>query len=98
MTKPPIPEDPFGDWTAIPVDTSRDSHFDRILRYAEHPALNWALGPEGPYKTPQPPIVTMRGQLREALLYLLETGFIDIDRDRVDAAEWIPMDRPKSHA
>lgn len=95
MTKPPIPEDPFGPWTAIPVDTSKNSDFNEILRRAERPATRWVLGPEGPYGTPQPLVETTRGYLREALLYLLEMGFIDIDHERVNATQWIPMDRPK---
>lgn len=91
--KPAIPTDPFGEWTRITVDTSEGSDFAEILRAANFVADHWLLGPDGPYKTPQPPASVTRGTVREALLHLLELGFIDIDAERLRAADWIPMQR-----
>jgi hypothetical protein len=91
--KPAIPTDPFGEWTRIPVATAEGSDFAEILRTAIFVADHWLLGPDGPYNTDQPQASVTRGTVREALLHLLELGFIDIDTDRLHAADWIPMQR-----
>lgn len=91
--KPPVPATMFDPWPRIPVDTTDSSPFDRILRLGGYAADEWTLGPDGPFKHRLTPATTMRGQLREALLHLLELGLIDIDTDRIDAAPGIPCQR-----
>ena len=94
--KPPVPATMFDPWPRIPVDTSDASPFHRILSLGGYAADEWTFGPDGPYRRPQPPATTSRGQLREALLHLLELGLIDIDTDRIDAAPGIPCRREES--
>ena len=92
-TKPPLParwDEPF---PRIAIDENEGSPFDSILRIATFAADQWTLGPHGPYKTPPPSAATPRGQLREALLHLLELGFLDIDEERLNAVEHFPVTR-----
>ncbi|MEU2426957.1 hypothetical protein ABZ619_39095 [Streptomyces sp. NPDC007851] len=91
--KPPLPAGMFDEWPRIVVDTSRGTPHHRIARLATHAADHWALGPDGPLKTPQPLASTISGAVHEALLHLAELGLIDIDTDRLNAAKAIPIDR-----
>lgn len=93
MTKPAIPTSPAGQWPRIAVDQAPDGPFAELLRTATGVADHWTFGPDGPYKTPQSAADTTHGQIREALLHLLELGFIDIDVERMNAAGYIPMRR-----
>jgi hypothetical protein len=95
VTKPPVPDHYFSDWPCIPVDTSDGSPFADILRRCMFSADLWTTGPEGPYNVPQTRADASRGQIREALLYLLEMGFIDIDTERMYAHDRVPLMRPK---
>jgi len=94
--KPQIPAGPFVELERIPVDETDGSPFGRILRVATFAADDWTLGPDGPGSKPQTPATVTRMQIREALLHLLELGFIDIDMERLDAMEWIPCTRGDS--
>lgn len=91
--KPPIPEgfDPV--FPRIPVDESDGSPFLDILQIGMFAADHWTFGPEGPYSTPQPGADATRGQIREALLHLLEIGLIDIDVERLNAGKFWPAAR-----
>lgn len=91
--KPAIHQGPFDVQERVEVDTSDGSPFSLIQRVALGAADAWALGPEGPYQKPQPPASVSRGQVREALLHLLELGLLDIDVERLKAMEWVPMSR-----
>lgn len=95
MTKPPVPANFFDDWPCIPVDTSEGGDFDDLLGFGTVVADHWTFGPDGPYSKPQTSAATTRMQIREALLYLLEMGFIDIDHERLHAHAQIPLKRPK---
>lgn len=91
--KPPVPAGSFDPWHLIDVDTTEGGDTHRIMRIAESTATGWALGPEGPYKTPQPMAHTVGGAVQEALMHLLELGLIDIDTERLHAARGIPTRR-----
>jgi hypothetical protein len=93
MTKPAIPTNPADPWPRVTVDESPGGPFDEILRTAGFAAADWTFGPDGPYKPPQSAADTTRGQVREALLHLLELGFIDIDVERMHSVGYIPMRR-----
>jgi hypothetical protein len=93
-SKPPVPTDLSAPWPVIPVNLAEGGDFDIILRAAGFAADAWTFGPTGPYSNPSMTgAATTRGQIREALLYLMETGFIDIDTERLHATDLIPMDR-----
>lgn len=86
MTKPAIPA-PFGGepFPRIRVDQSEGGPFARMLRIGVRAADAWVVGPDGPYKKPgQTGAATTRGLLRDALLYLLELGVVDIDEQRLE--------------
>ncbi|MFE7727450.1 hypothetical protein ACFU5D_16845 [Streptomyces anthocyanicus] len=91
--KPPLPSDSFGDWERISVDEQEGSDFAQILRLGTFAADNWTFSPQGPYQQPQTPAEISSSQIREALLHLLELGLIDIDADRLNAADGYPMQR-----
>ncbi|AYD81660.1 hypothetical protein SEA_KROMP_59 [Streptomyces phage Kromp] len=91
--KPPLPAGPFADWERIAVDERDGSDFAEILRLGSFAADNWTFSPAGPYQRSQTAAEATRSQLREALLHLLELGLIDIDTDRLRAADGYPMQR-----
>lgn len=96
-SKPPLPDNAFAPWPRIAVDTSESGPFARILRLGVFAADDWTFGPGGPFKQPQTPAAIARGQLREALLHLLELGLIDIDTERIAAAPGIPCQREEKN-
>lgn len=92
--KPPLPSGMFDPFPRIPVDTSDGSPFAQILRVGLPAADNWTFGPDGPYESPgRTGAQITRMQVTEALLHLLELGFIDIDEERMNAAPGWPMQR-----
>ncbi|WP_433364284.1 hypothetical protein [Streptosporangium sp. CA-115845] len=98
-TKPPLPSGMYDPFPRIAVDESEDSPFRRVLRLGVGVADNWMLGPDGPYKKPgQTGADITRAQVREALLHLLELGFIDIDVERLMAAPGYPLQREAAPA
>lgn len=67
------------------VDETKGSTFDRIRRIANGAANGWALGPNGPYKKPGMTMADIAyGQVRAALLHLLELGLIRIDEQHLN--------------
>jgi hypothetical protein len=67
------------------VDETEGSPFDRIRRIAGGAANGWALGPNGPYKQPGQTMADIaHGQVRAALLHLLELGLITIEEQRLN--------------
>jgi len=88
--KPAIPKSrrPF---PRIPVDQTEGSDFRRVLRLAIQGSEGWTFSAEeGPYfrrqngKPELTPAQIVRGQMTEALLYLLEMGVIDVDDERLN--------------
>lgn len=96
MTPKPAPV-PLGQpFPRIPVNQHDDSAFAAITQIAVFAADNWTFGPHGPYANPEMTgAERTRGQIREALLHLLELGLIDIDTERLHllAETGIPMQR-----
>ncbi|MFF0864187.1 hypothetical protein ACFYUV_20680 [Nonomuraea sp. NPDC003560] len=75
-----MPED-----VTIVVDETEGSPFDRIRRIAVGAANGWALGPNGFYQQPRMTGADIaHGQVRAALLHLLELGLISIDEQRLN--------------
>lgn len=95
-SKPPVPAKTFDPWPRIPVDTSRGSDFHHLNRIAGHAATHWALGPDGTHARSLTLAETVDEAVRQALLHLLELGFIDIDSDRMNGSPGWPMNR-ESH-
>lgn len=94
MSKPPLPAAKFHDFPRIPVDMSDGTDAYQIARIANWAAMDWVMGPDGPYKqTGLTMAETVRSIVREALTHLLELGFIDIDTERMHAAPGWPMGR-----
>jgi hypothetical protein len=91
--KPPVPSNPFAAWPRIPVDDSDESPFTRLVKFGATAADMWTFGPDGPFQSPQPPAQATRGQIREALLHLLELGLLDIDTSRLAETVSIPGSR-----
>ncbi|WP_330479935.1 hypothetical protein OG301_39020 (plasmid) [Streptomyces platensis] len=91
--KPPLPSRTFDPFPRIPIDASPGSPFADVRRIGARAATGWALGDEGPYKVQMALAEVVDGAVREALLHLLELGFIDIDEDRMRAAPGWPMYR-----
>jgi hypothetical protein len=92
--KPPLPEGMFDPFPRIAIDTSDGSPFAQIRKLAVHAAHGWTLGPEGPYKVPgQTAAQITHMEITEALLHLMELGFIDIDTERLSAAPGWPLHR-----
>lgn len=94
--KPPLPNTFADPYPRIPIDESEGGAFSRILRLATFAAEAWALGPDGPTKQPMTAAQATRGEVREALLYLLELGFIDIDEQRFNTVKSYPLGREPS--
>jgi hypothetical protein len=93
-TKPPFPEPGSPVFPRRQVDESEGSPFRQVLQIGVFAADQWALGPQGPYANPrQTAAEVARGQVREALLHLLEIGLLDIDEDRLAANDWWPTSR-----
>jgi len=91
-SKPPIPADIFEPWEKIYVDTSEGSPFDRIERLAGFAAMGWVMSPDG-MDAGRTLASTVNGAVRDALLHLLELGFIDIDTNRMNEAKGWPLSR-----
>lgn len=92
--KPALPAGLFDPFPRIPVDTSDGSPFATIREIAIGGAHGWTFGPDGPYKSPgQTGAQITRAEITEALLHLLELGFIDIDTERMNAAHGWPIRR-----
>lgn len=91
--KPPLPAKMLDRWERMPIDTSEGSDYWQVRRIAARAADTYALGPDGPLKTPQSLADTVSGAVNEALTHLLELGLIDIDTDRLHAAKGYPMSR-----
>lgn len=97
-TKPPVPAG-WGEWQRIPVDTTEGGTFDQVLRIAVLAADTWTFSERGPYETTgMTGSDKTRGTVRDALLQLLELGFIDIDGDRLQAAKSFPPGREEPGA
>lgn len=92
--KPPIPGHDE-EWQRIPIDEGNDGAFAQVLRIGVFAADQWTFGPDGPYSKPRTAADTARGQIREALLHLLELGLVDIDVERLNAVEWFPPSRER---
>jgi hypothetical protein len=76
----------MSDQPLVVVDETEGSTFDRIRRIGVGAANGWALGPHGPYKRPGMTGADIaHGQVRTALLHLLELGLIRIDEDALEA-------------
>ncbi|KOT57073.1 MULTISPECIES: hypothetical protein [Streptomyces] len=91
--KPMLPEGPFDSFLRVTVDTSTGSAFTDAHRIATRAATGWMRGPDGPYKKQLAMAEVVDGAVREALLHLLELGFIDIDEERMRSARGWPMGR-----
>lgn len=91
--KPPLPESAFDPWLRIPVDTTEGGDFHHVNPIAGHAATHWAVGPHGTFAQGLTIAQTVDGAVCEALLHLLELGFIDIDSARMNAAQGWPMNR-----
>lgn len=77
--KPPLPSDMFAPFRRTPFDTDTGSAFADALKIGTRAADGWMLSDEGPLKVEMPLASVVGGAVREALLHLLELGFIDID-------------------
>jgi hypothetical protein len=92
--KPALPSRMFDPFPRIAVDTGDGSPFRHLLGLAISAAHGWTFGPDGPYKSPgQTGAEVTRMEVSEALLHLLELGFIDIDTERMKSAPGWPMKR-----
>jgi len=98
--KPALPSGMFDPFPRIGVDTSDGSPFATVRELAISAAHGWVFGPDGPYKSPgQTGAQVTRAEITEALLHLLELGFIDIDTERLAAAPGWPLHRePRTSA
>lgn len=89
--KPPVPTQPGDPWPRLSIDDSEGSPFEYILRAALYAVDAWNSGPDGARSHPEmTPGQRTEGEVREALLHLLELGVIDIDVDRLRAATSLP--------
>lgn len=96
MDKPPLPTGFFDPFPRVPVDTSDGSPFAQIRSTGLAAAMDWLLGEDGPYKKPGMTAAGVaRMQVNEALLHLMELGFIDIDEERMAEAKGWPTRRLK---
>ncbi|MFF8840478.1 hypothetical protein [Streptomyces sp. NPDC015130] len=94
VENPLIPDDSWDRWPRIPIDTSEESDFAEIDRVAGFAATSWALNSrDGVLATGMSLVQAIDGAVHEALLHLLEIGFIDIDTERLHAADGYPMNR-----
>lgn len=93
--KPPVPARTMDPFPRIDID--EDGPFRHVLRLGVSAADRWMLGPDGPYNRPALTLSDVtRAAVREALLHLLELGFIDIDEERLSAAKGWPLHRDRS--
>lgn len=90
--KPPLPTKWGEQFTLMEVDESEGGTFSGLLRVATLAADKWALGPGALAMTRSE---ETRGTVREALLYLLELGVIDIDEERFAAISMFPVGRDR---
>ncbi|MFG1683527.1 hypothetical protein ACGFNP_25385 [Nonomuraea sp. NPDC049269] len=75
----------MSDHVTVTVDETEGSAFARIRRIAVGAANGWTLGPNGPYRKPGMAGADIaHGQVRAALLHLLELGLITIDEQRLN--------------
>jgi len=89
--KPPVPAVKFLPWPRIPVDTADGSIHYQLTNIGRRVAYDWIMGPDGPYEHPEQSMsATVRGLVGVTLLHLLELGLIDVDTDRMAAADGIP--------
>lgn len=92
--KPPLPAAYDVVFPRVTVDESDDSSFRTVLQLGMFAADMWTMGPDGPCQhTGQSPAAIARGEVREALLHLVELGLIDIDEDRLAAHQSWPASR-----
>lgn len=93
--KPPVPARTLDPFPRIDVD--EDGAFRHIHRLGVSAADRWMLGPDGPYSRRElTSSDIIRGAVREALLHLLELGFVDIDEERLSSAKGWPLSRVRS--
>jgi hypothetical protein len=90
--KPPLPTKWGEQITLMEVDESEGGTFSGLLQVATLAAHKWALGPGALAMTHAE---ETRGTVREALLYLLELGVIDIDEERFAAIPMFPVGRDR---
>lgn len=90
--KPPLPTKWGEQFTLMGVDESEGGTFSGLLQVATRAAHKWALGPGALSMTHDE---ETRGTVREALLYLLELGVIDIDEERFNAVPLFPAGRER---
>jgi hypothetical protein len=90
--KPPLPTKWGEPLPLIEVDESEGGTFSGVLRVAQIAADKWARGPGALSMTHSE---ETRGTVREALLYLLELGVIDIDEERFNAVPLFPVGRER---
>ncbi len=81
--KPPFPTDPWSPWPRIPVDEISGSDFDEICRAATFAADGLMLSP-AVISSSATQADRTAAAVREALLYLLEMGLVDIDTERLE--------------
>lgn len=93
--KPALPARILDPFPRIPIDTRTGSTFADIQRIAARAATTWVLGDDGPYKKQMPMSDVVDGAVREALMHLLELGFIDVDEQRLREAPGWPMHRER---
>lgn len=78
----------------IEVDQSEGSSFQNIVRHGTFAANEWALGRDGPANhSGLTPAAFVSNCVSEALLHLLELGFIDIDDERMQELRLVPPSR-----
>jgi hypothetical protein len=89
--KPPVPAVKFLDWPRIPVDTAEGRAHDQLTTIGRRVAHDWVMGPDGPYNHPEQNMTqTIRGLVGVTLLHLMELGLVDVDTERMAAADGIP--------
>lgn len=90
--KPPLPTKWAEQFTLIDIDESEGGTFAALLQVATFAAHKWANGPGALVMSRAE---ETRGTVREALLYLLELGVIDIDEERFAAIPMFPVGRDR---
>jgi hypothetical protein len=89
--KPPIPAEWDQPFPRITVDESAEGAFDQVMHIAVSAADGWYLRgiTEGRLNDMSHSEIA-QGQVREALLHLLELGLIDIDEERLNGLHMYP--------